>query len=156
MVSRHFLFFHWSAHWDHALVLSWHKAYITPVLNLRPAPTRRVQQASVCSCDPAATLPQRPLEASGQSEPIVIDQWVSAVANTRGHDLSVANSVEHDAPDFKHAKHLRVVQLSRRAPTALWCFGPVRVGFAPSGRSPLGLTPAKADKQRRNIGLISA
>ena len=33
---------------------------------------------------------------------------MSAVADTRGHDLSVANSVEHDAPDFKHAKHLRV------------------------------------------------
>ena len=81
----------------------------------RPAPTRRVQQASVCSCDPASTLPQHPLEASGQSEPIGIDQWVSALTKTRGHDLSVANSVEHDAPDVKHAKHRSVGRLSRRA-----------------------------------------
>ena len=72
---------------------------------LGPAPTRRVQQASVCSCEPALTLPQRPLEASGQSGPIAIDQWVSGLTEIRGHDLSVANSVEHDAPDVKHANH---------------------------------------------------
>ena len=65
---------------------------------------------------------------SGQSEPIVTDQWVSTVADTRGHDLSVANSVEHDAPDFKHAKYLRVGQLSRRASAALWRFGPYALG----------------------------
>ena len=50
------------------------------------------------------------------------------VADTRDHDLSVANSVEHEAPDFKHAKHLRVGQLSRHASTALWRFGPYALG----------------------------
>lgn len=56
----------------------------------------RIQQASVCSYDPVATLPQRPLEVSGQSEPILIYQLVSVLADTQGHDLSEAISVEHD------------------------------------------------------------
>ena len=64
-------------------------------------------------------LPQRPLEASGQSKTIGIDQWMSVLTESRGHDLSVANSVEHGSPDVKHAKHESVGQLSRRASTSL-------------------------------------
>ena len=40
------------------------------------------------------------------------------LTETRGHELSVANSVEHDSPDVKHAKHGSSGQLSIRASAA--------------------------------------
>lgn len=54
---------------------------------------------------------------------------MSLLAGTRGHDLSVANSVENDAPDFKYAKNRRVGQLFRLVSDALWHVGSYALGL---------------------------